>query len=214
MKRNDWVFLCVVVVVFAALAGGFLAWIHGFGSSNAPAAQPGSAGSPGSAGTAADAMSNRLVIPSIGTNAPVIPEGATGPNGGALDIPASVQVVGWWDGIWKSPGGVVNETVAKPGQPGVALLAGHIDSAVQGHGALYRLQQIKTGADITVYGQRGAVTKWKVTRLQVVSKSALPDSLFVNSGPAQLAVVSCGGPFDSATGHYLDNVIAWAVPAS
>lgn len=210
MKRNDWFFLGVVVLVVGALAGGFLVWIHGFGSPGS-AATAGPAGASGQAGMAA--VSNRLVIPSIGTDAPVIPEGATGPNGGALDVPSSVHVVAWWNGVWKSPNGVVDEKVAKPGQPGVALLAGHVDSAAQGHGALYRLQQIKTGAAVTVYGAGGSATRWKVTRLQVVSKSALPNALFVNSGPPRLAIVSCGGPFDASTGHYEDNVIAWAVPA-
>jgi hypothetical protein len=26
-------------------------------------------------------------------------------------------------------------------------------------------------------------------------------------------IITCGGPFDAATGHYLDNTIAWAMPA-
>ena len=211
MSRKDWIFLVVVVAVFAAAGAFFLNWIHGFGP-------PSAAASSGS-GTAAAAAgpggrSNRLIMPSIKVDAPVVPEGASGPDGGALDVPSSVHVVGWWDGVWQSPTGEVREKVARPGQPGVALLAGHIDSAVQGPGVLYRLQSVKPGAPVTVYGDHGAVTHWKVTRLQVVAKTALPRSLFVNTGPPQLAIVSCGGPFDSATGHYLDNVIAWAVPAS
>jgi hypothetical protein len=140
--------------------------------------------------------------------------GASGRDGGALSVPSSVQVVGWWDGIWQSPNGTVREKVAQPGQPGVALLAGHIDSAAGGPGALYRLQQIKPGSAITVVGQGHKVTRWKVTRLQIVNKDALPAALFVNSGSPQLAVVSCGGPFDSSTGHYVDNAIAWAVPVT
>lgn len=218
MKKSDWTFVVVVMVVAGAAAAGFLTWIHSFGDPGpVAAAASGAADGAGSAGSGpgpGQSASNRLVIPSIGANAPIIPEGASGPNGGALDIPSSVHVIGWWDGAWRSPTGLVREKVARPGQPGVALLAGHIDSAAQGHGALYRLQQVKRGADVTVYGQRGAVTKWKVTRLQVVSKSALPDALFVDTGPPRLAIVSCGGPFDASTGHYVDNVIAWATPAS
>jgi hypothetical protein len=30
---------------------------------------------------------------------------------------------------------------------------------------------------------------------------------------ARLVVVSCGGPFDASTGHYLDNIVAYAVPS-
>ena len=43
-----------------------------------------------------------------------------------------------------------------------------------------------------------------------VAFAALPAGLFLNSGPPKLALVTCGGPFDAATGHYLDNVIVWA----
>lgn len=210
MKRNDWIFTIVVAVVFAALAGGFLHWVHGFG----PGSGGPSSGAAAAVGSGSGSESERLVIPSIGTDAPIVNAGSTGPDGGAFDVPSSVHVVAWWDGLWNSPSGPVQEKVARPGQPGVALLAGHIDSAAQGHGALYRLQQIKTGAPVTVYGAGGSVTHWKVTRLQIVPKSALPRSLYVNHGPPRLAVVSCGGPFDAATGHYVDNVIAWASPAS
>jgi hypothetical protein len=30
---------------------------------------------------------------------------------------------------------------------------------------------------------------------------------------ARLVIVSCGGPFDATTGHYLDNIVAYAAPA-
>ena len=43
-------------------------------------------------------------------------------------------------------------------------------------------------------------------------KSALPDGVFARSGPARLVLVTCGGPFDAATGHYLDVVVVTAVP--
>lgn len=212
MKKYSWILLGAAVFIVAVVAGAALGLIPGFGSSSNPSASHvGSAGvSPaGPGGT----LENRLVIPSIGANAQVIPEGASGPGGGAFDVPSSVHVVGWWDGVWKSPTGIVDEQVPHPGDPGVAVLAGHIDSATQGHGALYGLQQIKNGADITVYDAKGKATHWKVTKLQVVNKSALPSSLFVNTGPAQLAIVSCGGPFNPMTGHYRDNVIALASPA-
>lgn len=211
-KWPDWAFLLVVAAVFGVAAGGFLLWVHSFNDGLSLTST--SSGGPGPGSRAPGTKkSSRLVIPSLGVNAPVVPAGASGPDGGALDVPANVHVIGWWDGRWKSPDGLVRERVAKPGDAGVALLAGHIDSAAQGHGALYKLQQVKTGAGITVYGDQGAVTRWTVTRLQVVPKDALPRALFESSGPARLAIVSCGGPFDSAAGHYTDNVIAWAAPA-
>jgi hypothetical protein len=45
-------------------------------------------------------------------------------------------------------------------------------------------------------------------------KSALPvAAVFGQQVTARLVIVSCGGPFDAATGHYLDNIVAYAVPA-
>jgi hypothetical protein len=153
----------------------------------------------------------RVIVPSIGTNAPVIPVGATAAGGGTLSVPSSVHVVGWWDGLLSSSTGPsVQEKVASPGQSGVALLAGHIDSAFQGKGVFSKLQQIKPGAEITVIDAKQKVTHWKVTRVQTMFKTDLPPALFASTGAPQLALVSCGGPFDDGTGHYLDNVIAWA----
>ena len=210
MKKWPWFVLAVLAVAVGVGTGLLIR--HGRGGSpsgQAAAAAP----APSSSGAAMDTSGFRVLVPSIGTDAPVIPEGATGAGGGALTVPTSVHEVGWWDGIWQSSSGTVHEKVAKPGQSGVALLAGHIDSAAQGPGVFYRLRQAKPGAAVTVI-EHGTVTHWKVTHVQVVLKSALPAALFVDTGPPQLALVSCGGPFDSATGHYVDNVIAWAIPAT
>lgn len=208
VKKPAWWIAAAVVVVVAGVAG--FVFSHGNGDTSPNGHAP-AAVAKAPATTAGNGF--RVVVPSIGADAPVVPEGATGPNGGALTVPASVHMVGWWDGVWQSPSGTVHEKVAAPGQPGVALLAGHVDSATQGQGVFYRLGKAKPGAAVTVTGKDGKVTHWKVTRVEVVRKTALPSALFVNSGPPRLALVSCGGPFDAGTGHYLDNVIAWAVPA-
>jgi hypothetical protein len=46
-----------------------------------------------------------------------------------------------------------------------------------------------------------------------VSKDRLPGAIFSTEGPPVLTVITCGGTFDSATHHYADNVIVYAVPA-
>ena len=203
-----------VVVAAAAVAVLVIAGLLTHHGKRSPAAGP----APGASGTPAPESGPsgspvRVVIPSIGTDARVVPVGAAGAGGGALSIPRSVGEVGWWNGVYTSPSGTVREKVAAPGQPGVAILAGHVDSAVEGPGALYRLDRLKPGATVTVIAGHGQATRWKVTRVQTVLKSQLPRALFVNEGRPRLALVSCGGPFDSGTGHYLDNIIAWASPA-
>jgi sortase family protein len=211
LRKPRWAAVAAGVVAVAAVAG-VLIFENGPAGGRAPTAAP-AAGPPTPSAPAPAEPGFRVLVPSIGADAPVIPEGATGAGGGALTIPSSVHQVAWWDGVWQSPSGTVHEKVAAPGQSGVALLAGHVDSASQGPGVFYRLRQAKPGAAVTVIDAAGKVTHWKVTRIQVVLKSALPAGLFVNKGSPQLALVSCGGPFDAATGHYLDNIIAWTVPA-
>jgi Sortase domain len=145
--------------------------------------------------------SDALVIPALGVRAPLVATGAVGPPGAAtLTIPSNIHTVAWWDGA------------PRPGQPGVALIAGHVDSAAAGPGALYDLARIRVGSTVRVT-LRGLTTTWRVVRApELTPKTALPRALFRAGGPPRLALVTCGGGFDAATGHYLDNVIVWAVP--
>ena len=157
-----------------------------------------------------------LVIPSLGVDAPLVATGATGSVGtAALSIPSDVHTVAWWDGVVRDGDRTVQEAAPKPGQPGVALLAGHIDSATAGPGALYDLKDLAPGALVEVIDSDQQVSTWRVsTPPETTLKTALPPSLWVTTGPPRLALVTCGGPFDVATGHYLDNVIVWATPAT
>ncbi|HTT92558.1 MAG TPA: class F sortase [Acidimicrobiales bacterium] len=152
-----------------------------------------------------------LVIPALQLRAPIV---ATGAVDGSMTIPADIHTVGWYDGIDSTGRTTVSAPTPWPGQPGVSLLAGHVDWAGEGPGALYFIGQLLPGDPIEVIGSNHKATYWRVSEPPItVSKAALPGDLFVNSGPPRLALVTCGGPFDTATRHYLDNVIVWATPA-
>ena len=44
-------------------------------------------------------------------------------------------------------------------------------------------------------------------------KSRIPlDRYFARDGALRLTLITCGGPFDAATGHYRDNVVVTASP--
>jgi hypothetical protein len=45
-----------------------------------------------------------------------------------------------------------------------------------------------------------------------VPKDRLPNDIHSLKGRERLVLVTCGGPFDEAGGHYLDNVVVTAVP--
>jgi hypothetical protein len=186
-----------------------------------PPSVPGGAGRPAAAHTSAApkpgdvsqiaGSGSFLVIPSLGVRAPLIPTGAIGaPETASLTIPANIQTVGWWDGAVSDGNRIVQENAPAPGQPGVAVIAGHIDSE-SAPGALFNLGALKVGAIIEVSDSTGHQSTWTAEAPpQTVLKTQLPARLWATTGPPQLAVVTCGGPFDTATGHYADNVIVWA----
>lgn len=120
---------------------------------------------------------------------------------GALGIPENIRRVGWWrDG-------------ATPGDAnGTVLLAGHVDSAKKGAGALYALRNARRGDTVSVrHGNR--TLRYRVTTTRRMGKAALPSSIYTRTGAPKLVVVTCGGPFDARTGHYRDNIVVTAVPA-
>jgi hypothetical protein len=57
----------------------------------------------------------------------------------------------------------------------------------------------------------GKVAGFVVDGLQKVAKDAFPTaSVYGKAGYPSLRLITCGGPFDQATGHYVDNIIVYA----
>jgi hypothetical protein len=153
-----------------------------------------------------------LIIPALHIRAPLIPTGAEGtPQTASLTIPADIHTVGWWDGTVQDSQKTLHENAPAPGQPGVAVIAGHVDSAEAGPGALHNLRHLDVGDTIQILDSVGNQSTWIVDEPpQTALKTELPAALWATSGPPRLALVTCGGPYDRAAGHYLDNIIVWA----
>ena len=57
----------------------------------------------------------------------------------------------------------------------------------------------------------GTMAVFSVTKVQTYPKDAFPTSAVYGPTPdAELRLITCGGAFDSASGHYLNNVVAYA----
>ncbi len=208
-----------------ALAAGALA---GCGGSPAAAARPAaastaatpgpatptaSAGATSAAASAVDAAAGfrsprtyadvalpvRLRIPAIGVDAPVGRLGLEA--GGAIAAPTRWQDTGWYAG---GP---------RPGQPGPAVLLGHVDSTT-GPAVFHRLGRLTPGTPVLVDRADGTTVRFRVSGRLQVAKSRFPADLVY--GPTltpSLRLVTCGGEFDRRTGHYTDNVVVTAVRA-
>jgi hypothetical protein len=128
-------------------------------------------------------------IPSLQVSAPASPESVSA---GALGIPGDPHHVGWW-------------------MPSTSELVidGHVDMEGVGPGALYEVRNLHPGARVTVQTTTGA-EHWTIDGVRTYTKGRVPAALFRWQGSsAQLVIITCGGPFDYATHHYYDNVVAY-----
>jgi hypothetical protein len=142
-----------------------------------------------------------LRLPAIEVDAAIEPVGVD--NGtGLTAVPEDIDQVGWY------------RFGPAPGEPGSAVLLGHVDSRVQGIGAFFRLSSLELGARVVVVFGDGTTRAFTVVGRRSYPKSALPPAVFDRTGPPRLALITCGGAFDRATRHYADNVVVYAVPGA
>lgn len=136
-----------------------------------------------------------LFIPAIGVRTPLIRLGLT--SSGALQVPPVTTVAGWYTGS------------ARPGATGDAVIAGHIDSYT-GPGVFFRLRLLQPGNLIYIRRADGSLAVFRVTAVRSYLKTSFPTSAVYGAVPdAELRLITCGGTFDPATGHYQNNVIVF-----
>jgi hypothetical protein len=143
-----------------------------------------------------------LTIPLIGVQTQLMTLGLAA--GGALQVPplSSASVAGWYTG---SP---------RPGAVGSAIIVGHIDS-VSGPGVFFRLSELRRGDNVYVKRADGSTAEFRVAAVQTYLKDHFPTATVYGPTPdAELRLITCGGAFDSATGHYLSNIVVYATEVS
>ncbi len=155
---------------------------------------------PQSAQSAPVASPVSLTIPLIGVKTHLITLGLTAD--GALQVPSTWSVAGWYTG---SP---------RPGAVGSAIIVGHIDS-VNGPAVFFRLPELRRGDDVYVKRADGTTVEFRVTSVQTYLKDQFPTQAVYGPTPdAELRLITCGGTFDPATGHYLSNIVVYATEVS
>jgi Sortase domain len=118
-----------------------------------------------------------------------------------IAVPDSPSVAGWYA---EGP---------RPGQPGPAVIVGHVDS-VSGPGVFFRLDQLTPGTAVYVDRADGTTAGFRVTGLTKVPKTSFPtDLVYSPTLEPSLQLVTCGGSFDFRVRSYRDNVIVYTVPS-
>jgi sortase (surface protein transpeptidase) len=138
-------------------------------------------------------------IPSIDVHSSLIKVGLTA--NGSLQVPQpgpNYNKAAWYTG---SP---------TPGERGPSIIEGHVDSAAEGPSVFFRLGDLRPGDQVNIAREDESTAVFTVTSVIQVPKEHFPtDEVYRDTDHAALRLISCGGTFDHATGHYRSNIIAF-----
>jgi LPXTG-site transpeptidase (sortase) family protein len=121
---------------------------------------------------------------------------------GVLQVPDDIQHVGWWGGS------------AYAGDPfGSTVIAGHVDSALQGLGFFAELLLMQVGELITLRSDAQALT-YRVVSATLVNKEALAsdNQALDQRGPHRLVLITCSGQWHPEVRSYASNLVVVADP--
>jgi hypothetical protein len=139
----------------------------------------------------------RIIIPSLRVDAPVMRLGQAA--GGSIQVPplANHDLAGWYD------------RSVTPGQDGTSIILGHVDSFT-GPSVFYDVKEMTRGELVEVVRADGRTATFSVDGVQEVAKATFPsEQIYGNTPYPGLRLITCGGPFDTATRQYLDNIVVY-----
>jgi hypothetical protein len=199
---SPWVRLAGILGVVLILAGTGVVGVVFLSQQHAP--QP-SASAAGATGPAAHGPSLRrsepvsVSIPAIGVTSRLLHLGLNAD--GSIQVPSlvtSASKAAWY------------KYSATPGQIGASVIEGHVDS-YRGPAVFYRLGALQPGDIIDVTLADGITAIFRVTGVREYAKSNFPaKAIYGATNYAALRLITCGGVFDYATGHYLSSTVVFA----
>jgi sortase family protein len=170
---------------------------------HAPQPAAGAAGVVGPATANGPSLSRSLPvfvdIPAIGVHSKLLHLGVNAD--GSIEVPSvatSASKAAWY------------KYSATPGQIGSAVIEGHVDSH-HGPAVFFRLGALRPGDHIDVTLADGIIGIFRVTGVREYAKSKFPARIIYGATDyAALRLITCGGAFDYATGHYRSSTVVFA----
>ncbi|ANS69605.1 secreted protein [Streptomyces lincolnensis] len=143
------------------------------------------------------AVPDRVRIPSIRVDAPVMAVGLDADGWVGAPPPEDPNLAGWFTGA------------VSPGEKGTAVVVGHVDNS-RGPAVFYALGALKKGNRVEVARKDGKTAVFEIYGIEVFEKNNFPgDRVYGSKGTPELRVITCGGGFSKQNG-YDGNVVAFA----
>ncbi len=132
---------------------------------------------------------NRVVMPAIGVDAPIVVLGVH-PDG-TMASPAGPDAVAWYT------------FSAKPGEIGNVVLSGHLDYINVGAAVFWRLGELRPGDELQLVMEDDTLVRYVVESLNEYDETTAPVQDIV--GPTaneSITLITCSGSFDPTNLHY------------
>ena len=118
---------------------------------------------------------------------------------GAMATPSGPYTVGWWD----------RGTV--PGQPGNAVIDGHLDSARVGAAVFWSLGELSAGDQILLQMPGNKTLTFVVDHTSIYPFNDAPLlTIFGPSSTPSLNLVTCSGSFDRSSHNYNRRLVVYS----
>ena len=143
----------------------------------------------------------RLKIPAIEVDAAVERVGLDEEN--AMAVPEDPHNTAWY------------KYGPRPGQPGSAVIAGHVDYRDIGPVVFWRLHELQEGDEIIVVDEHGVERHFVVTANETYPRAEAPvDEIFGPAPGPRLALVTCDreSTFYRDRREYQNNIVVYAEP--
>ncbi|MDM5314715.1 class F sortase [Fictibacillus sp. b24] len=136
-----------------------------------------------------------IEIPALNINTEIEKVGTL--KNGQMGVPKGMDTVGWFgDG-------------AKPGSPGNAVIAGHVDSKT-GPAVFYKLEDLEKGDEVIVKNKDGKTLTFEVTGKEKYDRKNAPvDKIFDYSYGSKLNLITCTGTFNRDEGTHEERLVVY-----
>lgn len=139
----------------------------------------------------------RLLVPAIGVDAAVEQVGKK--EDGSMGTPTKFGNVGWY------------ALGSAPGQPGNAVIDGHVNNALTKAGVFEHLSQLALGDTVTVVNASGTQMSFIVTKVEEYPADTAPAaSIFTTTGPPGLVLITCDGDWVQSARSFDKRLVVFA----
>ena len=136
----------------------------------------------------------KLIIPSIGVDARVLPMGLTAT--GNMQAPLTNSDTGWY------------KYGARPGNDGSAVIDGHL--GLSSEAVFGKLDQVGVGDVISVVDDQGATISFKVRKTEAYDKGSDATDIFNSKSGSHLNLITCNGDWEAKQATYSKRLVIFS----